>query len=150
MFLIRFSRRAKKLKNSTRLLNITSVMLEFTFNWQTFETYIIKIRWRHAHNALCWSAVISRLKGYHSHQVHKEILAGRMKSDKLNWREIIYLVIYFISYNCSVVFSSVFIFNHDRNKMTQTSSCYLLIGYKRSIKANQAKKEDTWICWMPA
>ena len=58
----------------------------------------------------------------------------------------IYLVIYFISYNCSVVFSSVFIFNHDRNKMTQTSSCYLLIGYKRSIKANQAKKEDTWIC----
>lgn len=149
MFLIRFSKRAKKLKNSTRLLNITSVMVEFTFNWQTFETYIIKIRWRHALNTLCWSAVISWLKGYHSNQVHKEILAGRMKSDRLNWREIIYLVIYFISY-CSVVFSSVFIFNHDRNKMIQTSCFYLLTGYKRSIKANQTKKEDTCICWMPA
>ena len=44
MCLIRFNGRAKNLKNSIRLLNIRSVMVEFIFNWQTFEPYIIKIR----------------------------------------------------------------------------------------------------------
>ena len=124
------------------MLNITSVMLEFTFNWQTFETYIIKIRWRHAHNALCWSAVISWLKGFHPIQVHKEILAGRMKSDKLNWREIIYLVIYFVSYIIVLLCSVLSLFS--TMTVTKWHRHYLVIYWsvtKDRSKLTKPKKK---------